>query len=61
MLNLGCDNYPLKGWIKVDLRPKRRQEVLPVNMLHKVPFTDCTFAFCYSEHVLEHIPITELR
>ncbi len=59
-LHLGCGGYFMEEWVNCDLRP-RSKRVLRVDLLRKLPFRDGSIKFVYTEHVLEHFSIDELR
>ncbi len=59
-LHLGCGGQIMEGWVNCDLRP-RSKKVLRINLLRGLPFPDGSVNFVYTEHVLEHFSVDELR
>jgi predicted SAM-dependent methyltransferase len=53
-LHIGCGDNHLSGWLNTELCPRRDQIFLDAT--RPFPFADRTFAFIYSEHMIEHIP-----
>jgi predicted SAM-dependent methyltransferase len=50
-LNLGCGNAKLRDWLNIDINPDAD---MVIDFRNSLPFTDRSFQFIYSEHVLEH-------
>jgi predicted SAM-dependent methyltransferase len=57
-LNLGCGNRYSKFWINIDFN-STTPEVMPCNLLEKLPFADNSIDVVYSSHFLEHFSKTE--
>ncbi|MGB5831739.1 MAG: methyltransferase domain-containing protein [Thiohalocapsa sp.] len=53
-LHLGAGNHILKGWLNADLYPASA-DVLHLDARMPFPFPDNTFAFVFSEHMIEHL------
>lgn len=56
-LHIGAGSNCLEGWLNTDLLPET-PHVLYLDAVDKWPFTDCTFHFVFTEHMLEHVPYT---
>ena len=55
-LHVGCGKHILSGWLNTD--SYRQDPSLPVYLFdasQKFPFADATFAYVFSEHMIEHI------
>jgi len=55
-LHVGCGKHILSGWLNTD--SYLQDPSLPVYVLdasQKFPFADATFAYVFSEHMIEHI------
>ena len=61
-LNLACGTSFVtdQGWINVDFSPSSSQ-VLRLNLLDQLPFSDSHFQVIYSSHFLEHVPIIKVQ
>jgi predicted SAM-dependent methyltransferase len=55
LLNLGCGSTYHLDWDNFDLVPSH-DSIRPIDLLKKLPFRDASYGFCYSSHVLEHMP-----
>ena len=53
-LQLGCGTRLLDGWLNSDFSP-RSPASMRVDATEPLPFEDSTFAYVYSEHMIEHI------
>lgn len=54
-LNLGCGQYPLAGFLNVDIDSSAKSD-LRVDLNHiPFPFRDCSFEVIQSSHLLEHL------
>lgn len=53
-LQLGCGTRCLDGWLNADLSP-RSLDSIRLDATKPLPFADATFAYVYSEHMIEHI------
>ena len=56
-LNLGCGDYPIKGWTNIDLVQLPGVDV--VADVCKLPYDDNSVDEIYAGHILEHISIRE--
>ena len=56
-LNIGCGPNPLGGWINCDLEPFSGQ-VRKLDATQLFPFDEATFTHVFSEHMIEHVPVT---
>lgn len=56
-LNLGCGDFPMKGWTNVDSSPLPQVDI--VADVRHLPSPDDSIDEIYAGHILEHIPITE--
>ena len=54
-LQIGCGKNPLEGWLNADLNP-RSPAVIYLNATAPFPFSDASFDFIFTEHMIEHIP-----
>ena len=54
-LNLGCNDFKLKGFINIDIDPRVNPDV--VADVCKLPYEDNSVEEIYAGHVLEHIPM----
>lgn len=56
-LNLGCGPHAMKGWLNYDVDPGlNRMDIVPFDLsLGKLPHTDSSVDFIFSEHFIEHI------
>lgn len=55
-LNLGCGPHALPGWLNYDINGARRMDVVPIDLaLGRLPHTDESVDFIFSEHFIEHI------
>lgn len=52
-LNVGCGDYPLEGWVNVDVRALPGVDV--VSRAEALPFADSSVTEIYAGHVLEHL------
>ncbi len=57
-LQVGAGSNLLAGWLSTDLNP-RTPEVAFLDASKPFPFKNDTFAYVYSEHMIEHIPWSE--
>lgn len=55
-LHLGCGMHILEDWLNADL--ERQAGAIRLNATQRYPFDDGTFAYIFSEHMIEHIPYT---
>jgi len=53
-LQLGCGTRLLDGWLNSDFSP-RSTDAIRIDATKPLPFDDSTFAYVYSEHMIEHI------
>ncbi len=54
-LHLGCGKNRFEGWINADIDPRAE---LVVFLEKRLPFAEGSLDRIYSEHVLEHVPLT---
>lgn len=55
LVNLGCGKTYHSDWDNYDLVPAH-DSVRPLDLLKKFPLGNSCYDFCYSSHVLEHMP-----
>lgn len=55
MLNIGCGKRYHKDWVNIDVAPPT-DDVIRVNIIKGLPFTDNSFDVVYHSNVLEHLP-----
>jgi predicted SAM-dependent methyltransferase len=53
-LHIGCGGSLLEGWLNSDVAPYS-SKVLQLDATTMFPFADETFAYVFSEHMIEHI------
>ena len=53
-LHLGCGDLILPGWLNSDAYP-RRLDVAYCNATQRFPFPDNSFAYVFTEHMIEHL------
>lgn len=58
-LHIGCGDNELAGWLNTELCPHGEQIFLDATA--PFPFANGTFAFIYSEHMIEHVPLRGAR
>lgn len=58
-LHIGCGANHLEGWLNTELCPHGREIFLDATEAFPLPSN--TFAFVYSEHMIEHIPYRQAR
>jgi predicted SAM-dependent methyltransferase len=55
-LHVGCGKHLLPGWLNTDnYSPDRSLPIYCFDATQKFPFADETFAYVFSEHMIEHI------
>ena len=54
-LHIGCGKNILPGWLNCDYSPASSQAVY-LDATAPFPFADASFAFVFSEHMIEHVP-----
>ena len=54
-LNLGCGAFKKKGFINVDIDPRRNPEVVHNLDEFPYPFASSQFSYVEADHVLEHL------
>ncbi len=59
-LHFGCGTRCLDGWLNADLSP-RTNESIRLDATEPLPFPDETFAYVYSEHMIEHVDYLDGR
>lgn len=57
-LQLGCGTRCFDGWLNADVSP-RSVDSIRLDATEPLPFADGTFAYVYSEHMIEHIDLAE--
>lgn len=55
LINLGCGRTYHPEWDNFDLAPAD-ERVRHLDLLKRFPFHDGSYSYCYSSHVLEHMP-----
>lgn len=55
-LHVGCGAVRLSGWVNADLDPRAD---LIVDITRKLPFAEDSLTRIYSEHVLEHLSVSD--
>ena len=55
-LHLGCGHHRLCGWFNTDYFPKDKK-VYHLDATKKIPIQNEVFAFCFTEHMIEHISL----
>jgi predicted SAM-dependent methyltransferase len=53
-LNIGCGVHVLTGWLNTDYNPEL-PSVMYLDARRRFPFSEGTFDYIFSEHVIEHI------
>lgn len=53
-LNIGCGKTQYVGWIGLDMFPGETTDIV-LDLRRKLPFSDQSVAYCYSEHFAEHL------
>lgn len=56
-INLGCGTNLLEGWLNCDIAPL--QGACFLDCSKKLPFSDNTVDYIYSEHTIEHLTLME--
>lgn len=57
-LQIGCGDNILSGWLNTDLND-RREHVAFLDAGEKFPFEDFTFDYVFSEHLFEHLTVSQ--
>jgi predicted SAM-dependent methyltransferase len=57
-LQIGCQNHPIEGWLNVDIEPTR-ESIIYMDATQRFPFDNDAFSFVFSEHMIEHISLTQ--
>jgi len=57
-LHLGCGDSVLDGWLNTDFSPQSR-DVMTLNATRRFPFDDESFDYVFSEHMIEHLRLTD--
>ncbi len=55
-LHIGCGSNTLKGWLNADFYPPPEKPILNLDARKPFPFSDSSFDYIFSEHMIEHIP-----
>jgi predicted SAM-dependent methyltransferase len=56
-LHIGAADFALENWFNTDLDP-RRQGIFYLDATQPLPFPADSFDFIFSEHMVEHIPLS---
>lgn len=56
-LQIGCGGNSLPGWLNTEYFPAR-PDLIHLDATGRFRFPDCTFDQVYSEHVIEHLPLS---
>jgi len=56
-LHIGCGDNRLPGWLNTDFFPDRA-DVCHLDAMARFPLPDEAFELVFSEHVIEHLPLT---
>ena len=59
-LQLGTSHNVLQGWLNTDITPSQAS-VVYLNATRRFPFSDDTFEYIMSEHMIEHIEYADAR
>lgn len=59
-LHLGAGHNVLEGWLNTDWSP-HHDEIVFLDVTFPFPFPDSSFAYVFSEHLIEHISHSEGR
>jgi len=57
-LQIGCQSHPFDGWLNVDIEPKAAG-IAYMDATKAFPLPENTFAYVYSEHMIEHISLDD--
>lgn len=57
-LHIGCGRHLIDGWLNSDLS-HCSESILLLDATRRFPFSDNTFAYVYSEHMLEHLVLQD--
>lgn len=57
-LQIGNGSNILYGWLNTDIFPTSNQ-IIFLDVRQRFPFSDCTFDYVFSEHLIEHLPYKE--
>ena len=57
-LNIGCGNNLLHGWLNTEYSAPLRPGVLFLDARRPFPMPDASFDYVFSEHMIEHIPLS---
>jgi predicted SAM-dependent methyltransferase len=57
-LHIGCGGNVLPGWLNSDYYP-RSPSILYIDATEQFPFGDGIFDYIFSEHMIEHVPLTD--
>jgi predicted SAM-dependent methyltransferase len=57
-LNIGCGAHVLTGWLNTDYHPELPM-VMHLDAKQRFPFSEETFNYIYSEHVIEHMSYSD--
>jgi len=55
-VNLGCGQFPMPGFVNVDVDPNTKADVFHDLSQFPYPFAPCSCAYIEMSHVLEHLP-----
>lgn len=56
-LNIGCGTNILRGWLNTEFEGLTPPGVLCLDATRRFPFSDASFDYIFSEHMIEHVPL----
>src|SRR5215216_3456181 len=58
-LHLGCGKHSLAGWLNTDMNECPASSIIKLDATKPFPFEPGSFAYVFSEHMIEHIPFKD--
>ena len=58
-LHIGCGNHILSGWLNADYFPQYARNVIHLDATKPFPFKNHSYAYIYSEHMIEHLSYSD--